>query len=119
MNRKTQITKVLKGCNVPPEKLETLKPIIENVAFMADKLDEIRAQMVEADAVVFYDNGGGQTGYKENPIFKVYEALWKSYLNGMEKILACFPKPKAVEEEMPEPETPANVLSMIRARHTS
>lgn len=119
MNRKQQITKILQGADVPPEKLKTLKPIIENVSFMADKLDEMRDQMKDAEAVIFYDNGGGQTGFRENPLFKAYEAMWKSYLNGMEKILSCFPRPKVVQEEIPEPEAPSNVLNMIRARHTS
>ena len=35
-----------------------------------------------------YDNGGGQTGVRENPAFKAYEALWKSYSTGLQIILS-------------------------------
>ncbi len=34
-----------------------------------------------------YDNGGGQTGVRENPAFRAYEALWKTYLSGLDALL--------------------------------
>ena len=39
-----------------------------------------------------YDNGGGQTGERENPIFKAYINLWRAYMVGLEKYTSYLPK---------------------------
>ena len=48
--------------------------------------------MQEARIVCEYDNGGGQTGTRENPIFKAYINLWRAYMVGLEKYTSYLPK---------------------------
>lgn len=119
-NEQNRIIDLLSSANVPEETAEALRPIIENLAWMKSKLDDARETIKNSQVAIPYDNGGGQRGIRENPLFKGYEALWKSYLAGMEKILAVLPA--AVTEEIvraPEPDAPKNVLELIMARHTS
>ena len=91
-------------------------PIIENVAWMKVKLEDARDLIRDADIVVEYDNGGGQRGIRENPLFKGYESLWKSYISGMNQIMDVLPEEKAKEaEEILD--RPKSVLEMVREKH--
>ena len=60
------------------EKIKSLDPVILNVSWMKSKLDDARTAIGEDGITVEYDNGGGQTGVRENPAFRAYEALWKT-----------------------------------------
>lgn len=77
---------------VSDKRIKILEPIIENTAWMKVKLDEAREVVKDSTIVVAYDNGGGQKGLRENPIFKGYESLWKSYMSGMDKIISVLPQ---------------------------
>lgn len=56
-----------------------LKPqavvLAEQVLFMADKLEETRKEIEKQSLAIPYDNGGGQTGIRENPTFVAYEKM--------------------------------------------
>lgn len=97
-------------------KLQALMPIIENTAWMKVKLDDLREKIKNSGAVIPYDNGGGQKGVKENPAFRGYESLWKSYLSGMDRILGAMPEESAkeVKQEITENQT---VLELVRNKH--
>ena len=62
------------------------------MAWQRVKLDEARKEMQDASIVCEYDNGGGQTGTRENPIFKAYINLWRAYMVGLEKFSSYLPK---------------------------
>ncbi len=83
---------LLDRADVPTQERDLLAPVIENLAFQRAKLEEARAQMLEADIVVHYDNGGGQEGERENPIFKAYINLFRAYMVGLEKFSSYLPK---------------------------
>lgn len=53
--------------------------LAEDVIFMAGKLKEARKALAKEDLVIPYDNGGGQSGIRENPAFIAYEHLLGSY----------------------------------------
>jgi len=53
---------------------------MRDAEFIREKLKESREAMKEMPIVMPYDNGGGQTGIRENPAFSAYEKLLKSYL---------------------------------------
>lgn len=111
-----RLKKILAECRLPKEKMDLLLPALENVAWMKAKLDDARDFVGETDIVVRYNNGGGQDGIRENPAFKGYEALWKSYMSGLEKILESIPEEEragAAEEAG----TPKTVLELVRERH--
>lgn len=111
-----RIIEILNSAGVSDKRMRTLEPVILNTAWMKAKLDDAMEAIKNSNIVIAYDNGGGQKGIRENPLFKGYEALWKSYMLGMNKILDSLP-PEAVRTEITEESKPQNVLSIIRAKH--
>lgn len=111
-----RLTGLLRKSNVSPNRMKLLKPIIENTAYMKVKLDEAREVISESNVVISYDNGGGQKGIRENPIFKGYEALWKSYMSGMNIILNALPAETVKEETAKAVET-KSMLEIVRDKH--
>lgn len=103
-------------CRVPDDRIAIMQPIIENVAWMKVRLDDAREKAKNSSVVIPYDNGGGQKGIRENPLYKGYSALWKSYVSGMDKILAMLPK-DAGAEAVGDVEAPQTVLQIVRAKH--
>lgn len=72
----------------------------------------------ESSVVIPYDNGGGQKGLRENPLFKGYESLWRCYIAGMTKILDAMPLEEAQSElKKEEPQAPATILELVRSKH--
>lgn len=57
-----------------------IKTLEEQVRVMSDKLKQAAEQVPAEDLIVEYDNGGGQTGVRENPFFPAYEKLLNSYI---------------------------------------
>ena len=113
---KERIRQLLFSCSVKDKKIEMLDPIIENTAWMKAKLDDAREAVKNSNVVIKYNNGGGQEGLRENPIFKGYEALWKSYMAGMGRILDALPQERAKAEEEAI-EKPKTVLELVRNKH--
>ena len=113
-----RLKKLLKDAGVSTSRMKMLEPVIENVAWMKIKLDQAREKIKNSGIVMPYDNGGGQTGIRENPAFKGYEALWKSYMAGMSKLLEAMP-PEVIEaeEETEKEQAPVTVLELIRTKH--
>ena len=113
-----RLKKLLKDAGVSTPRMKMLEPVIENVAWMKIKLDQAREKIKNSGIVMPYDNGGGQTGIRENPAFKGYEALWKSYMTGMSKLLEAMP-PEVIEaeEETEKEQAPVTVLELIRTKH--
>ena len=60
--------------------------LAESVLFMSDKLKEARATMKNEPLVIDYDNGGGQTGIRENPHFVAFEHLMASYTKSLKQL---------------------------------
>ena len=46
---------------------------------MADRLIEEGKRIPDEPLVIEYDNGGGQSGIRENPFYTAYEKLLASY----------------------------------------
>ena len=53
------------------------------VLSMADKLEEARQRMPIEELIVEYDNGGGQSGVRENPYYPAYEKLLASFVKSL------------------------------------
>ena len=60
--------------------------LAESVLFMADKLKESRKIMANEPLVIDYDNGGGQTGIRENPHFTAFEKLMVTYTKSLRQL---------------------------------
>lgn len=88
----TRLTALLDKANVPKQQRDVLAPVIDNMSWQRVKLDETRDEMREASVVCEYNNGGGQTGVRENPVFRGYVNLWRAYMVGLEKFSSYLPK---------------------------
>lgn len=113
---KNRITEILEHSGVSEKKREMLIPIIENTAWMKIKLDDSRQTIKNSQIAINYDNGGGQRGIRENPLFKGYESLWKAYMQGMIKIIECMPLEMAAKETDMLNEQ-KSTLALIRSKH--
>lgn len=111
----SRINKLLKNTGVDEKKHKLMLTVIENTVWMKVKLDEAREEIKEESIVVEYDNGGGQKGIRENPVFKAYENLWRSYISGMQRILDMLPEDKS-DTKKAELDKPKNMLEIVRAR---
>lgn len=83
---------LLDRADVPRQQREVLAPVIDNMSWMRAKLDETRELMQTAKVVCKYDHGGGQSGIKENPLFKGYSNLFRTYMIAVEKFSSYLPK---------------------------
>lgn len=110
-----RITALLRESNVAEEVIAMIEPVITNVAWSRIKLDETRKAIANSTVAIPYDNGGGQAGIRENPVFKGYEALYKSYISGLRIILEYMPSAKAAS--VAPVEAPKTVLQMVRRKH--
>lgn len=111
-----RINKLLRDSGLKEDKVQILQPVIENAAWMKVKLDDARAAIKTSQIVVTYDNGGGQKGLRENPLYKGYEALWKAYMQGMSKIIDSIPD-EYEEVKKEEEKRTTNVLELVRKKH--
>ena len=111
-----RLKQLLIESGVSEKRRNILESVIENTAWMRLKLDDTRDKIKSSGVAIPYDNGGGQTGIRENPLFKGYESLWKSYMAGMSKILDSLPQERVREEEQ-QVEKPATVLELVRKKH--
>ena len=111
-----RISDILIDVGVSNKRRELLEPIIVNTAWMKAKLDDSREAIKNSQIVISYDNGGGQKGIRENPLFKGYESLWKSYITGMGKILESMPDDTELLSGVEE-EAPKTILQIVRNKH--
>ena len=111
-----RIVEIMKSSGVSDKRMQVMEPVILNTAWMKAKLDDAREAIKNSQIVISYDNGGGQKGIRENPLFKGYESLWKAYMNGMDRILACLPQDVA-KIEAEEAQKPKTMLELVRNKH--
>lgn len=111
-----RIKTLLVDCGVSDTYINMLLPVIENTSWMKVKLDEAREKIKTSSVVIPYDNGGGQTGLRENPLFKGYESLFKSYMGGLKQIMDAMPE-QAFEVKEAELEKPKTMLELVRSKH--
>ena len=99
----------------PEKKREALEGIVDNLAWMRAKMDDTRAMIQDEPVAIEYDNGGGQTGIRENPMFKGYESLWRSYVAGIKQVIDAVPD---AEDDLKDTEhNPKTVLEMVRSKY--
>lgn len=68
--------------------------LAEQVLFMAKKLKEAQRVIKDEPLVIEYDNGGGQSGIRENPHFVSYEHLMNSYTRALKQLSEVVKKGK-------------------------
>ena len=106
---KQRLANLLERAELPKQKRDMLEPLIDNLAWQKCKLDDARKKMQNEDIVCEYDNGGGQKGTRENPYFKAYTNLFRSYMVGLEKYTSYVP-----EELKEEATATISILDQVR-----
>ena len=109
-SERKRLEALLDAAEVPKQQRDALEPVLDNLAWMRAKLDDTRRDMEGESVTVPYDNGGGQRGIRQNPIYKGYLDLWRGYVQGFEKLLACLPKDMQAEVKAEE----MTVLDQVR-----
>ena len=69
--------------NADPRIRDEVLVLARQVLAIADKLSEAESEITDQKIVVPYDNGGGQTGIRENPFYTAYEKLLASYTKAL------------------------------------
>lgn len=87
--------------------------LAENVVFMAHKLKETRDSMGKTPLIVRYDNGGGQSGYRENPVFKAYNSMVARYGAALQELIAIVGEDAV---QVSHDEVKVTPLELIRGR---
>lgn len=72
--------------------------LAESVLFMASKLKEARKNMEHEALIIPYDNGGGQSGIRENPHFAAFEKLMNTYTRSFEQLKKTVENGKQTEK---------------------
>ena len=112
----TRLRSLLFNCGISENCIELLSTTIDNTAWMKIKLDVTREKIKNTDVAIPYDNGGGQSGIRENPLFKGYENLFKTYMSGMRQLLDMLPE-AAQNVKKEEIEKPKTMLELVRDKH--
>ena len=86
LNEEKRLIDILDRCGVSDRDRDVLAPVIDNLAWMAAKLDETRKEIGFEAVAIPYDNGGGQTGIRENPEFVAFEKLMASYTKSLRQL---------------------------------
>lgn len=60
------------------------KIIKEQLKHLADRIQIEGRKMDDEPLITTYDNGGGQTGTRENPYYPAYERLLASYVKTLQ-----------------------------------
>lgn len=109
---KNRLNRLLKTAGCEEWKIKTLRPVIENTAWMCVKLEDAVEEIAEEPIVIPYDNGGDQKGIRQNPYFQGYEALWKAYMAGMGQIMSAADTKKDSKVTKLKPNS---VIAMVRS----
>lgn len=76
-------------CAAVPEKLRPYAvELAENVVFQCSKLAETRKAMEKnrSQLTVAYNNGGGQSGIRKNPVYEAYNQLMANYRKSLAQL---------------------------------
>lgn len=108
---RNRIKRLMKEAGAEEWKIKLYQQVIENTAWMAVKLEDTIAVIKNSEIAISYNNGGGQSGIRQNPLFQGYESLWKAYMTGMSQIMSAADVKK---DEKSTDLRPKTVLSIIR-----
>lgn len=78
-----------------------VKILTDQLQFMAAKLEETQKTIKSEPLVVEYDNGGGQSGIRENPSYTAYEKLLATFNKTLTTLIEIIGEQKATGEVLP------------------
>lgn len=90
---------------VDKSKYPLAEELASDVLWQAERLLESRDTIKNAPIVIPYDNGGGQTGLRKNPMYDAYNSLFASFCKGFSQLtemLADAPSAKKTISKLEE-----------------
>lgn len=79
---------------IEPKVKRGVKSLIENVAYMAVTLRELRDDINQEGLIAEYKNGENQFGTKKSPKVEIYNTMIKNYTASFKTLLDLLPKNK-------------------------
>lgn len=111
---RNRMKRLLKDLGVDEHRIKMLDSVIDKTALLCVKLEDEAEKLEDATLIIEYDNGGGQKGTRQNPLYQAYESLWKAYMLGMTQIMASTGAVKI--EEKAKDLKPQSVLALVRSK---
>lgn len=78
--------------DIEPKVKKGVKSLIENVAYMAVTLRELREDIRKEGVITEYQNGENQFGTKKSPKIEIYNTMVKNYTSSIKTLLDLLPK---------------------------
>ena len=85
----TQAEEICRGVSVLHDESVALA---EAVILMGEKIKKTINEIKDEPLVIPYDNGGGQSGIRENPQFTAFEKLMASYTKSLRQLIEIVEK---------------------------
>lgn len=85
----TQAEEICRGVSVLHDESVALA---DAVVFMSEKIKETIKEIEREPLIIPYDNGGGQSGIRENPHFTAFEKLMASYTKSLRQLVEIVEK---------------------------
>ena len=82
------------------KKKESVESLIEEAAFMAGSLYELRRIIEEKGYVEEYQNGQNQKGFKKTCEVEIYNTMIKNYMSCVKQLTDMLPKEAAKQAEI-------------------
>ena len=76
---------------MPPERKELARPLIENAGFLSVTLNDLRKEITEKGIKEEYQNGMNQSGFKDSVEVKTYSSLLKTYMMVIKQLSCLLP----------------------------
>ena len=86
---------------VDPRIKSEVETLTQQLQFMAAKLKETQKAIKKEPLVIDYDNGGGQSGIRENPHYIAYEKLMSTYNKTLTSLISIIGEQQASQEVLP------------------
>ena len=78
---------------------KSVSSIIDNAAFMAVTLRELRSYLNENGLTCEYQNGENQFGIKKSPEVEIYNTMIKNFISTMKQLTDLLPKGLIVQDD--------------------
>ena len=87
-----KLMKIFKDAQTDKNTLNYIEASVNNLAWMAVALADLREEINKHGYVEIYNNGGGQSGTKDSVNVKAYNSLIKNYNSLLKTISAFLPE---------------------------
>lgn len=95
---KKEIRRLKKILGKGDPKVDASARLIENAAFMAVGLEDLREEILETGWTEIYKNGENQTGRKKSAAADIYMTTYKNYLATVKQLAEIAPDKSAADE---------------------